>query len=211
MKFDLKVSSIKYIKVIYDDVENSTSVCRAIVRSINDREIIACAKYRENILLDAKYAYEVKFICDEGLYTAKLMLKSFEKEDPYIFFIFETPKTLKYEQNRAFFRMPVEYECTYKVKEDDELMEYQTKTIDISANGVSFLVYEPIPIQNATEIEILIDGKTVVSGIRYVRKEDYKDGYKASFAFTKLSEKDKDYISQKCFQKQLELRRRSIK
>ena len=86
---------------------------------------------------------------------------------------------------------------------DDELKEFEAKTIDISANGVSILLPINAVVDNFADIVMAINGKLVQSRVRYVRTEKLEEGYKLSFTFTKISESDRDYISQVCLQKQV--------
>ena len=83
--------------------------------------------------------------------------------------------------------------------------------VDISANGVSIELPTHSISEGASEIEIGVKSKIILAKIRYVRSEKTNDGYRISFAYTKISEQDRDFISQVCLQKQLEQRRNSIK
>ena len=60
------------------------------------------------------------------------------------------------------------------------------------------------------EIPMITDKRIIIAGIKYIRSERINDSYKLSFAFTKISEKDRDCISQICILKQIETKRNNI-
>ena len=64
--------------------------------------------------------------------------------------------------------------------------------------------------QKIAELCIIIDKKNIPAKVRYIRTDDRSE-LKASYAYVKISESDRDFISQICIQKQLELRRRSLR
>ena len=203
MKFNLKDEEIKYIKISYTDVEGRELNTRAVIKKINNREIIACAKFQENCYITAPQKISVSFVYSDGIYKTNTTLKSVENEEPYLFFILETPQEVNYEQNREYFRITIAYNCTYIVKENGNYTEYKTKTIDLSANGVSILLNQELTI-NPEEMVIFINNTPIQTKVKHIRTEAYNNAYKASFAFTNISEKNQNLISQTCIQKQIE-------
>lgn len=211
MKFNLSLEDIKYIKILYKDNDGNPSTIKAAMKSVNEKEIIACAKSEDELYIETPQEITLSIICSDGLYRTKTKLKSAENEEPYIFFIIETPQGLEYQQNREYFRVSVEYNCIYKIVTEDKIKEFKTHTIDISANGVSiFLPVHEISTEEAS-IEIFFDDINIASKIRYVRSEKMENGYKLSFTYTAISNIDRDFISQVCIKKQLEQKRNSIK
>ncbi len=211
MKFNLKLEEIKYAKVSYKDNSGSSCSKKVAVKTINEREILACAKFEENLNIDSPQEVVLSIVCNEGLYKTKTILKALDNDEPYLFIVLETPKGVEFEQNREYFRVSADFNCIYKIMIDDELKEFEAKTIDISANGVSILLPINAVADNFADIVMAINGKLVQSRVRYVRTEKLDEGYKLSFTFTKISESDRDYISQVCLQKQLAERRNSIR
>lgn len=211
MKFSFKLEEIKYVKIAYRDSEGFIENIKAAIKEINEREIIACAKFNEGLDIEVPQEVDFSVICNDGIYKTKTILKSAENDEPYVFFILETPIGIEYQQNREYFRVPVKYSCIYKVKDGSKTQEYQTETADISANGISIILPNHIISENLAEITVNIDGIQILTKARYIRSEKIDSGYRLSFSFVSISELDRDYISQVCIKKQLEQRRNSIK
>ena len=131
-------------------------------------------------------------------------------ENPYIFFILETPQGMEFQQNREYFRIASEYNCAYYIHNEDRTTCITGKTYDISANGVSIIVPVHAVSDENSEIEIMINERTVRAYAKCVRSEETDDGYKLSFFFEQISNPDRDYISQVCIRKQLEQKRNSL-
>lgn len=211
MKFSFKLEEIKYVKLAYRDCEGFIENTRAAIKEINEKEILACAKFADGLDLDLPQEIDFSVICNDGLYKTKTILKSIEKDEPYVFFTLETPVGIEYQQNREFFRVPVKYKCVYKTNINNETKELSVITYDISANGVSIELPNHIISENLSELTINIDGIQIATKVKYIRSEKINEGYKISFAFVGISESDRDYISQVCIKKQLEQRRKSLK
>ncbi len=207
MKFNLNLEDIKYIKILYKDFSGNPCTTRAAIKSVNEREIVACAKFENLIQIETPQETTLSIVCNDGLYRTKTNLKSIDYAEPYIFFALETPQGLEYQQNREYFRVPAKYNCVYSITSEDKIKEFTTHTCDISANGVS--IFMPVhEISNEeSEIEIAFNDIKIAARIKYVRSEKFEDGYKLSFTYTGISNLDRDFISQVCIQKQLEQRR----
>ena len=211
MNFNLKVEEINYIKFSYNGKKGYKKDFRAIVKSYGDKTLIAYAKNQGNLHADLPQEVTLFFICNDGVYNASCQLKSIEIEEPYAIYVFEKPQNILYEQKREFFRIPAVFDCTYYITNDNQTTEYKTKSTDLSANGISILIPNTENPEAFSIITIFLDGKQITAPIKYIRNEKYNDSYKYSFTFTDLKEKDRDFISQFCFQKQLERKRNSLK
>ena len=84
---------------------------------------------------------------------------------------------------------------------------FDSQTADISANGVSIVLPAHVFSEEDAEIEMMVEEKLISAKIQYIRSEKISDGYKLSFRYTDISDKDKDYISQVCIKQQLENKR----
>ena len=211
MKSYFHLKDIIYAKIGYQNKEGNYINTKAAIKSIDDREIVATAKYEDGIDISVPQTVKLSIICSDGIYKTKTTLKSFDNELPYTFFIMDTPQGIDYEQNREYFRIVIKYDCVYTVEKDGVQKEFATKTVDISANGVSFILPELAVSEGNAALAINIDNKTILLKIKYVRSEKVDEGYKISFAYTKISDADRDYISQVCLKKQLEERRNSLR
>lgn len=210
MRFNLSIDDIKYVKILYANQDGSPVLLRAAIKKINEREICACAKLDDNTEIPSTQTVTLSIVCSEGLYRTKTKLKSCSAEEPYLFFYLETPEALEYQQNREYFRILAQYECIYYVKNGDTESSYKTTTVDLSANGVSILLSEHVFSEEDCEIDIMINEKLVHAKIKYVRSEKTDNGYRLSFTFSEISDKNRDYISGICIKKQLEQRRNNI-
>lgn len=210
MRFNLDLDEIRYIKLLYKDSEDRPCVTKAAIKHIDSHEIFACSRFEEELNIVTPQEITLSIVCNDGLYRTKTVLKSAENDEPYAFFAMEIPQGLEYQQNREFFRVNANYDCTYIYDADESVININTKTYDLSANGVSILVKNhPVTVSNGV-INLAIDAKEIQTKVRYVRSEKVQDGYKISFTFTNIKEQDRDLISQACIRKQLEQRRNSI-
>ena len=211
MKFNFKLEEIKYAKVSYRDKNNEPVTKKIAVKTLTEREILACTRFESGLDINTPQEVVLSFVCNDGIYKTKTILKAVDNDEPYIFFIFQTPEGIEYEQNREYFRVLASFNCIYKIKENDEIREFETNTVDISASGVSIVLPFSTITEDFSDIVMAINGKLVRARIHFIRSEKFADGYRHSFAYTKISEEDRDYISQVCLQKQLEERRNSIR
>ena len=140
MKFSFKLEEIKYVKLGYKDSEGYIENSKAAIKEINEKQILACARFNDGIELDLPQEIDFSVICNDGIYKTKTILKSVEKDEPYVFFVLETPVGIEYQQNREYFRVPVKYDCIYNIREDGSIKEFSAQTADISANGVSIIL-----------------------------------------------------------------------
>lgn len=203
MNFNLNIEDIKYLKILYKDSSEKGCTIKAAIKSINNREFLACAKYEDNIDIPAPQEIILSIVCSDGLYRTKTRMKSVELEEPYVFIALDSPVGLEYQQNREYFRINAEYNCTYSIDGRD----FASKTFDISANGISILLPMHITSDNESEISINLEGRIIEAKIKYIRSEKVNTNHKLSFTFTEISDSDRDYISQVCIKKQLEAKR----
>ena len=207
MKFNLSIENIKYIKILYANAEGNPVSIKAAIKSFDDREMVSCFKHDKELNIKVPQQITLSIICSEGLYRTQTKLKSFSCEEPYTFLFLETPSSLEYQQNREYFRIPAIYNCVYYVKNNNQPATFTTQTVDLSANGVSICLPVHVFSEEDAEIEMMVEERLVCAKIRYVRSEKVDSGYKLSFTFTDISNRDKDFISQICIKTQLETKR----
>lgn len=206
MKFNLKSESINYIKILYNDNEDFTHCTKASVKRIDEHEIFACSRFDEGLYLKTPQDVSVSFVCENGLYRAKTVLKYVQNEEPYTFFSLKTPEEIEYQQNREYFRVKME---------EDVLLSFDHNVIpckiyDISANGIKLKLDKEIELPEDVHINILFQPHNIEAQAKFVRIDKYEESFLVSLSFIDLSEHDRDKISQKCFQIQLEHKRNSV-
>ena len=207
MQFNLSLENIKYTKIVYKDREENTRFIKAAIRSMNENELFACAKFEDGLDIQTPQEVSVSFICENGLYRTNTILKSFQNEEPYVFLFLQVPQGIEYQQNREYFRVKMNENVIVKFNNSVKTC----KLYDISANGVRLVLDENTTFYENVELNILFDKNNVTAKARYVRTDNDDNILKASFYFTKISDNDVDFIAKKCIQIQLSNRRNSVK
>lgn len=206
MSNSLNLENINYIKIMYKDSEELGHCAKAAIKSMNEREIFVCLKCEQELKVPVPQEVDISFACDNALYTARTTLKLVEEEDPYLFFTLLTPKNLEYKQNREYFRVQMTEDVILSF--DDNIIP--SKIYDISANGIKLVLDKNFNIPDDVSINILFSPQNVKVKAKYIRTDDEDNILKASFYFSDISEQDRDIISQRCIQKQLSDRRKSL-
>ena len=210
MKFIFNLEDIKYIKISYKNSFGENFSIKAGIKNINEREITACSKFEEDLQLETPQEITLSIICKDGLYKTKTILKSVEKDEPYVFFFLNTPQGFEFQQNREFFRVPINMDCVYSVRHNDELIKFNAKTINLSANGICIDIPNLIISEADAYIKLSVLDRFIETKVKYIRSEKINNSYSISFAFVNISENDRDLISQICIKKQLEQKRSSL-
>lgn len=210
MKFNFELEDIKYIKISYKDSFGNTNSIKAAIKNVNNREITACSKFENNLKINTPQEITLSIVSKDGIYKTNTILKSAEEDEPYIFFFLDTPQGFEYEQNREFFRVQININCDYIVKQNDDIIKINSETVNISANGICIKTPSLIISEENTHICFSISDKTIKTNVKYIRSEKTNDGYLVSFSYVNLSEADRDLISQTCIKKQLEQKRNSL-
>ena len=207
MKFNLNIDDVKYAKVLFANNEGNPVSMKSAIKTINDTSIVTCIKFEEDFKIQTPQQVTLSFVCSEGLYRTKTKLLSYSCEAPYIFLTMETPNSLEYQQNREYFRVPAVYNCVYYVQNNGQPATFTATTENISANGVSIKLPVHVFSEENAEIEIMIEERLIRTKISYVRSEKTSSGYKLSFKYVGIKNRDRDFISQVCIKKQLEEKR----
>ena len=210
MKFNLDTENINYVKITYKDNENFSHCVKSAIKQINDREIRTCVKTEEKIFIKTPQGVEMSFASDNGLYKTSATLKNVEWDEPYTFFIIQTPDDIEYEQNREYFRVKIEKDLVLTYFDGLESKRIYCKSYDLSANGIKIVMNEQISLPEVVTLDITLPKKHVITKAINIRSDNEDGIYKISFSFKDLSEQDKDYISQICIQKQLENKRQKL-
>lgn len=206
MKFNLNLEKVKYLKIVCKDRNDIGHYIKAVAKYIEAREVVACAKFDENLNIATPQDVSLSFICDDGLYKATTQLKSVKKEMPYMIFNLKTPQNLEYQQVREYFRVKMDNNVVLKF----EGKTVSCKVYDISANGVRVKLEEKMEIPDNIELDILFSDRCIKTNAQYIRTDDEDGILKASFYYKDISVFDCDILSQKCILKQLEDRRNSL-
>ena len=209
MNFNFNLDDIKYIKIEYMNADGIPVTNKLAIKNMDEHEIYACmmSDTRPNVILPQDV--ELSIICDDGLYKTTTQLKAMMyDEDEYIYYSIKTPKHVEHQQNRNFFRILAEYDCIYTAELENGTEAMNARMYDLSANGVSILLESNTVSLEEASLVIFMEEKEIKSHIQYIRSERMGDEFKISFLFTDISDRDKDYISKICIQKQLEAKQK---
>ena len=209
MKFNLSAENINYVKMYYKDADGFSHCIKAVVRDINTREIKAGIKLSEKIFIKTPQDIELNIACDNGLYRAETTLINIQIDEPYEFFTIKLPENLEYKQNREFFRVKLNYDAKITYTKDREY-NIASEIYDISANGVRLCPEHSVNVPKEVTLTLFLPKKNVVVDAKYIRTDNEDKIYKISFSYVNIKESDLDYISQICFQKQLEEKRKEL-
>lgn len=211
MKFNLNAENINYVKITYKDSKAFTHCIKAAVRFIGEYELLACVKTEEDLNIVTPQEVSIGIACDNGLYKADTTLKKVEKEDEsYILFSLRKPEDTEYQQKREYFRVKIHESITVIFEQNEEVIKYPAITYDISANGVRIELDKNMTFPKDVRLLLFLPDKTVDVKAQYIRSDDEDQITKAAFRFKDIPQADLDYISQVCFRKQLEERRKNL-
>lgn len=210
MKFDLNEEGINYIKINYVDNEMFPHYIKSAVRFIGELELLVSVKAENGISMPVPQTVELGIACDNGLYKAQTLLKKIEFEDPYILFTLKKPDDMEFQQNREYFRVKVQENVNISYEKDGHKENLSSLTYDLSAKGVRIELEQEIDIPEEVFVSLYFENKTIEVKANYVRTDVEDNIIKASFQFVDMNQADVDYLSQICFKKQLEERRKNL-
>jgi c-di-GMP-binding flagellar brake protein YcgR len=210
MKFNLNIDNINYVKITYKDNEGFSHCTKAAIKRMNEREIFACAKFEDGLRVTVPQDVELNIASENGLYKANTQLKFIKNEAPYVFFTLKTPENMDYQQNREYFRVKLSENATISFGEGENIKHISCETYDISANGVRLIIDDNTAFPEEVLLTLYLPAKTITTEAKFIRNDREDNIIKASFSFNSLKDSDMDYISQICFKKQLETRRKNL-
>lgn len=211
MKFNLDSEAINYIKITYKDKQGFAHCIKTAVRFMNTFEILTSAKIESDLSIDTPQDIDIAIACNNGLYKAKSNLIKTERENPYILFSIKKPEEISYQQNREFFRVKLQESANIIFENDNnQITKISALTYDISANGVRIELENNFSFPERVRILLLLPKKTIDVKAKYIRTDNDDGIIKVSFQFENIAENDLNYISQVCFKKQLEERRKNL-
>jgi c-di-GMP-binding flagellar brake protein YcgR len=211
MEFNFEPIDINYIKISYIDTDGNFCSINTSAKKITENYLYVSVKLNGNLKIDIPQDVKINLICNDGLYQGDSTILSIENDLPYVLIKLEKPEEIVYYQNREYFRVKAKYPCLFRVKQENINKDFETETIDISANGVSILMPIFVKSEPSSNIELNIENRNIKIKAKYVRIEKCNDAYKISFSFINISNSDRDYISQICIKKQLEEKRKHFK
>jgi len=210
MKFNLNAENVNYIKISYRDKDNFVHCIKAAIRYINQIEILASAKTDEYSFISSPQTVELGIACDNGLYKAKTILQRVEYDSPYILFSLKRPEEMEFHQNREYFRVKIQENVNISYEIDDGTNLLSSVTYDLSAKGVRIELEKEVEFPDEVTLSLFFQNRIIEVKAKYIRTDIDDNIIKASFQFIDIKQPDLDFISQICFKKQLEERRKNL-
>lgn len=199
LNFDLE--SIKYLKIEFsiNDIEYTYKMA---LKEKKENSFIAIMPKEENFELSTPTKIALSFICNDGLYKTDALVENVNSDNEYTIIEIQNPKTLDYQQNRAYYRILAEFDCVYTIETENGMESFNATTYDISAGGISIITNENIIPTKETSIIIYTPERSIKSYLKFIRCEAFENAYKLSFIFIDLEEKDIEYLTKICIDKQ---------
>lgn len=210
MKFNLSEENVNYVKITYADKENFSHCIKSAVRLIGGTEILVSTKFEEDVFIPVPQDVDIGIACDNGLYKAHTVLRKVEFEDPYTLLSLKKPEEVEFQQNREYFRVKIQENAIISYENGEEQVKLSALTYDLSAKGVRIEIDEEIDFPAQVTISLFFQNKIIVAPSEFIRNDNEDNILKASFRFTDISQSDLDFISQVCFKKQIEDRRKNF-
>ena len=199
LSFDLK--SIKYLKIEYT-TNNVDYSYKLALKEKKENSFIALMPREEKIELTTPSTVVLSFICHDGLYRTDAIIENISEDEDYTIIEIQNPKTLDYQQNRSYYRILADYDCVYTIETEDGMESFNATTYDISAGGISIITDKNTIPTRETSIIIYTPERSIKSYLKFIRCEAFEDAYKLSFIFIDLEEKDFEYLTKICVDKQ---------
>ena len=89
MNLNINLDNVKYVKLTLQEINGNSATVRSAIKKMDKREIIVCSKFDVELSIKSPQDVTMSIVCLDGLYRTKAKLKSFEKDEPYVFFYLE--------------------------------------------------------------------------------------------------------------------------
>ena len=210
MKFNLNTENINYVKITYKDNNDFAHCIKAAIRLITEHELLACIKVDELPDINVPQEVSLGIACENGLYKTKTILKKIEEDDAYMLLSIQRPDEVEYQQKREYFRVKIKENVSILYTLNEQNITYSGITYDISAKGVRIELDKVTDFPEEVKLVLYLPQKTINVQAKYIRSDEDDKILKASFQFVNIAQSDLDYVSQVCFRKQLEERRKNF-
>ena len=211
------LSKLKYVKVIYTGLDSNLHEVKTEVKFIGN-ELIALyfRDYNRGFNINYPQKVTVKFVCEDGLYSAQSVLQKIEKVDDIVYFTILPPGKMDKRQNRKYYRINLKRTCVLiTTKKDGTSSAYMSRLVDVSAGGVLIHRLESMFNDKYVSIEpkdydyfnivLFLDLDIVLKlSARYIRHEKAEDSDRYAFEFTRMKPADTDTISKYVTKEQVE-------
>ncbi len=206
----------KSFEVVFSDTNDELQKLFCTIKSIENNRIIIFANNEKNKNVSAKVGDDLKLYIytDNGIYSAVSKILLATNGIINTEYVITYPTNSKHSQRREYFRADMLLDFKMEIMINTELNQTSNitgKTKNICGKGMSFVSNKPFPDCDFIQIELRFKEKTITTNAELVYSKqivvDNRPKFIHAFTFTKISQKNIDFIVKKCFLHQLELRK----
>lgn len=197
MFLKFKLFDIQHIEIQIGE-ENNKKSYELILEQKTENNFLFSMPDNENLFVHTPYTTLVTFICSKCLCQTEATIDDFYKKNGRIYVSIKNPETLEASHNREYYRVLAEYDCIYTVETENGVLSFNAVTYDLSLGGISIITTENIIPARETCVIICLPGRDIKTNVRFCRCEALEDGYKLSFTFTDVLEKDLATLEEIC-------------
>lgn len=206
----------KSFEVIFTDDNKILQKLFCNIKRIENDKIILSANNEKNKNVFANIGNELKLhiYTDNGIYSMTSKVINFERTSTNTEYTITYPTNSKHSQRREYLRADIMVEFEMKIIKDDPA---STETIisgatkNICGKGMSFVANAPMPSYKSISLTLNFEDKTVktTADLVYLKQivVENRPKFIHAFTFTKISQKNVDFIIQKCLQFQLDFKK----
>lgn len=208
----------KSIEVVFNNSNGEPQKNYCSVKSIEENSLLLDANNQQNKNIFANVNDEIKIYVytDSGVYSATSKVLQVTNGLMNTEYLISYPTNSKHSQRREYFRadMSVDFHMNVITSLDSDVnISIDSKTKNICGKGMSYLAKAPFPEYESIDIDLIFPDENIIqtSAKHVYSKQIYianKPAFIHAFMFVDISQKNIDFIVKKCFQHQLELKRK---
>lgn len=208
---------VESLIVVYIGSDRKKHEVRADIKSIGRHFITLFFQTGKSVSIGYPQNVTLKFLIDDVMYSAETELKEVKTSANTVFLAVQTPENFKQQQNRKYFRMPVNRNGVLVATDNKNFSTaFLTRTVNLSGGGVLLYDFETMSSGNIVTPEIddkyiytlvlLLETKIVLKlQAQYIRHEEVKGSHRYAFQFVNIKTKDLDTICKYVTNEQVKL------
>lgn len=208
---------VESLIVVYIGSDRKKHEVRADIKSIGRHLITLFFQTGKSVSIGYPQNVTLKFLIDDVMYSAETELKEVKTSANTVFLAVQTPENFKQQQNRKYFRMPVNRNGVLVATDNKNFSTaFLTRTVNLSGGGVLLYDFETMSSGNIVTPEIddkyiytlvlLLETKIVLKlQAQYIRHEEVNGSHRYAFQFVNIKTKDLDTICKYVTNEQVKL------
>lgn len=200
------LAEVESLIVIYLGSDRKKHEVRAEIKSIGRYLITLFFQTSKPVSIGYPQDVTLKFLIDDVMYSAETELKEVKISANTVFLAVQAPENFKQQQNRKYFRMPVNRSGVLVATDNKNFNTvFLTRTVNLSGGGVLLHDFEAMSSGSivAPEIDdkyiytliLLLEANVVLKlQAQYIRHEEVNGSHRYAFQFVNIKTKDLDTI-----------------